>query len=153
MGTYSGILAGTIPWTEDPGGLQSIKSQKSDTTQRLGTRAVLDRTGSFLLQGNVSALLLFIVVVTKSYPVLCDPMNCSMPGFPSFTLSLSLLKLMSIELAMPPSHLILCCPLLLLLIFPSITFQLKFTLDIIIYFSRLLAQVVKSLPTMWETWV
>ena len=121
MGTYSGILAGTIPWTEDPGGLQSIKSQKSDTTQRLGTRAVLDRTGSFLLQGNVSALLLFIVVVTKSYPVLCDPMNCSTPGFPSFTLSLSLLKLMSIELVKPSNRLILCHPLLLLrLIFPTI---------------------------------
>ena len=35
----------------------------------------------------------------------------------SFTISLSLLKLMSIELVMPSNHLILCCPLLLL---PSI---------------------------------
>ena len=39
----------------------------------------------------------------------------------SFTLSLSLLKLMSIESVMPSNHLILCRPLLLLLsIFPSI---------------------------------
>ena len=39
----------------------------------------------------------------------------------SFTISQSLLKLISIELVMPSSHLILCCPLLLLpLIFPSI---------------------------------
>ena len=39
----------------------------------------------------------------------------------SFTISLSLLKLMSIESAMPSSHLILCHPLLLLpSIFPSI---------------------------------
>ena len=39
----------------------------------------------------------------------------------SFTLSQSLLKLMSIELAMPSNHLILCHPLLLLpSIFPSI---------------------------------
>ena len=39
----------------------------------------------------------------------------------SFTLSWSLLKLMSIELVMPSNHLILCCPLLLLpSIFPSI---------------------------------
>ena len=38
----------------------------------------------------------------------------------SFTISRSLLKLMSIELVMPSNHLILCCPLLLLLsIFPS----------------------------------
>ena len=39
----------------------------------------------------------------------------------SFTISWSLLKLMSIESVMPSSHLILCCPFLLLLsIFPSI---------------------------------
>jgi len=39
----------------------------------------------------------------------------------SFTVSHSLLKLMSIESVMPSNHLILCCPLLLLLsIFPSI---------------------------------
>ena len=39
----------------------------------------------------------------------------------SFTISQSLLKLMSIELVMPPNHLILCQPLLLLLlVFPSI---------------------------------
>ena len=39
----------------------------------------------------------------------------------SITNSQSLLKLMSIELVMPSNHLILCCPLLLLLsIFPSI---------------------------------
>ena len=41
----------------------------------------------------------------------------------SFTISQSLLKLMSIKSVMSPSHLILCCPLLLLpLIFPSIRF-------------------------------
>ena len=39
----------------------------------------------------------------------------------SFTISWSLLKLMSIELVMPSNHLILCRPLLLLLsVFPSI---------------------------------
>ena len=39
----------------------------------------------------------------------------------SFTISCSLLKLMSIESVMPSNHLILCCPLLLLpSIFPSI---------------------------------
>ena len=38
----------------------------------------------------------------------------------SFTISRSLLKLMSIELVMPSNHLILCRPLLLPLIFPSI---------------------------------
>ena len=37
-----------------------------------------------------------------------------------FTVSQSLLKFMSIESVMPCNHLILCCPLLLLLIFPII---------------------------------
>ena len=32
MGTHSSILAWKIPWTEDPGGLQSMGSQESDTT-------------------------------------------------------------------------------------------------------------------------
>ena len=48
-------------------------------------------------------------------------MDCSTPGFLSFTISQSLLKLMSIESVMPSNHLILCGPLLLLpSIFPSI---------------------------------
>ena len=38
----------------------------------------------------------------------------------SFTISQSLLKLMSTELMMPSNHLVLCCPLLLPSIFPSI---------------------------------
>ena len=40
----------------------------------------------------------------------------------SITNSWSLLKLMSIKLVMPSNHLILCCPLLLPSIFPSIRF-------------------------------
>ena len=31
MATHSSILAGEIPWTEEPGGLQSMGSQKSQT--------------------------------------------------------------------------------------------------------------------------
>ena len=38
----------------------------------------------------------------------------------SFTVSQSLHKLMAIRLVMPSNHLILCCPLLLPTIFPSI---------------------------------
>ena len=54
---------------------------------------------------------------------LCDPMDCSMPGHPVHHQLPSLLKLMSIESVMPPNHLILCRPLLLLpSIFPSIRF-------------------------------
>ena len=35
MATYSSILAWQIPWTEEPGGLQSMGSQESDTTKGL----------------------------------------------------------------------------------------------------------------------
>ena len=48
-------------------------------------------------------------------------MDCSTPGLPVHHHPLSLFKLMSIELVMPSSYLILYCPLLLLpSIFPSI---------------------------------
>ena len=53
--------------------------------------------------------------VAQSCPTLCDPMDCK--ASLSLTISRSLLKLMSIELVMPSSHLVLCRPLLLL---PSI---------------------------------
>ena len=33
MTTHSSILAWRIPWTEEPGGLQSMGSQESDTTK------------------------------------------------------------------------------------------------------------------------
>ena len=59
--------------------------------------------------------------VAQSCPTLCDPMTCSMPGLPVHHHLPSSLRLMSIESVMPSSHLILCCPLLLLpSIFPSI---------------------------------
>ena len=32
MGTHTSILAWEIPWTEEPGGLQSMRSQELDTT-------------------------------------------------------------------------------------------------------------------------
>ena len=47
-------------------------------------------------------------------PTLCDPMNTAHQASLSITNSWSLLKLMPIESVMPSSHLILCCPLLLL---------------------------------------
>ena len=68
---------------------------------------------------------LFLIVsccclVAQLCPTLCNLMDCSMLGFPVFTVSRSLFKLMSIESVMPSNQLILCHPLLLLpSIFPS----------------------------------
>ena len=71
----------------------------------------MDRNGQILFQFSS---------VTQSCLTICDPMDCSTPGFPVHHTQ-SLLKLMAIELVMPSNHLILCHPLLLLpSIIPSI---------------------------------
>ena len=51
--------------------------------------------------------------VAQSCQTLCEPMNHSIPGLPIHH-QLPGIKLMSIESVMLSSHLILCCPLLLL---------------------------------------
>ena len=66
-------------------------------------------------------VILFSSVPSLSRVRLCDPMDCSTPGFPVHHHSQSLLKLMTIESVMPSNHLTLCNPLTLLLsVFPSI---------------------------------
>ena len=69
-------------------------------------------------------ILFWTIVVcsaTKSCLILCNPMDCSTPGFLFLTISLSLFKLISMESVILSNHVILCCPLLLLpSIFPSI---------------------------------
>ena len=37
MATHSSILGWRIPWTEEPGGLQSMGCKESDTTEQLST--------------------------------------------------------------------------------------------------------------------
>ena len=39
MATHSSILAWKIPWTEEPGGLQSMGLQELDSTERLNRHA------------------------------------------------------------------------------------------------------------------
>ena len=45
MATHSSILAWRIPWTEKPGGLQSMGLQELDTTERLSTQVPYQGTG------------------------------------------------------------------------------------------------------------
>ena len=98
--------------------------------------AVYDlRTRSNQLQNKVSLLLFAYVLVKVCRPspitvvvqslspvrLFATPWTAACQAFQSFTISWSLLKLMSMELVMPPNHFILCRPLLLLLsVFPSI---------------------------------
>ena len=63
MATRSSTLAWRLPWTEEPGGLQSLGSQGSDTA---GVTARRHQFGS----------------VARSSPTPRDPMGCSTPGLP-----------------------------------------------------------------------
>ena len=73
-------------------------------------------SGKIIMDQNKFSLICCCSVV-QLYLTLCDPMDCSTPGF----ISWSLLKLTSIESVTPSSHLTLCHPLLLLpSMFPSI---------------------------------
>ena len=79
---------------------------------------------------NYSFKVYLLVTNSLSFPSFCcsvshvwllqTPWTAAYQAFLSFTISQSLLKLMSIELVMPSNHLVLCHPLLLLpSIFPS----------------------------------
>ena len=60
--------------------------------------------------------------VAQSCPILCDPMDCSMPGLPVHHHFPEFAQLMSAESVMPSNHLILCRPLLLL---PSLFLSIR----------------------------
>ena len=62
-----------------------------------------------------------IVQSLTHFGLFATPWTAACQAYLSFTVSHSLLKLISIESVMPSNHLILCCPLLLLLsVFPDI---------------------------------
>ena len=65
MAIHSGILDWRIQWTEEPGGLQSVGSQRVRHDWR--DLACMHQFSS----------------VTQSCSTLCDPMDCSKPGFPA----------------------------------------------------------------------
>ena len=69
--------------------------------------------------GTQTLLLCCCCSAAKLCPTLCDPWTAALQASLSFTIFQSFLKLMSFESMMPSNHLILCRPLLLLSIFPS----------------------------------
>ena len=48
MATHSCVLAWRIPWTKEPGGLQSLVSKQLDTTGRLNSNNMLDPSGTHI---------------------------------------------------------------------------------------------------------
>ena len=103
MATHSGILAWRIPWTKDPGRLQST-----------GSKRVRHDWATSLSLSFSSAQLLSPVWLFAT------PWIAAHQASRSITNSRSSLKLTSIESVMPSSHLILCRPLLLLPTIPPI---------------------------------
>ena len=63
---------------------------------------------------------IYVVQLVSHVWLLMSPWTAALQASLSFTISQSLLKLMSIELVIPSNHLILCSPLLLPSVFPSI---------------------------------
>ena len=78
MTTHSSILAWRIPWTEEPGGLQSWGHKESDMTERLSS-AHTEENSFIALLGKGGPQQAVLCLVTQSCPTLCDPMNCSPP--------------------------------------------------------------------------
>ena len=91
----------------------SILLQSNCYNIPLGTSQILTSNLIFLQTLQLSS-------VTQSCPTLSDPWTEACQASQSITNSWSLLKFISTELVMPSNHLILCHPLLLPSIFPSI---------------------------------
>ena len=88
------------------GGLIAVK------TLMVGEHSILTHSFNKYLLRISSLSSFWFSSVTQSCPTLCDPTDCSTPGFPVHY-QLPEFKLMSIESVMPFNHLILCCSLLL----------------------------------------
>ena len=77
MATHSNILAWEIPWTEEPGGLQPMRSQRSWTQLK-------DQTTNSTHNSYCRFSLMFqlcLCSVIHLCPTLCGTMDYSLPGF------------------------------------------------------------------------
>ena len=145
MAIHSRTIAWKIPWTEEPGRLQSMGSQKigHDWVTSLSLSLSETRKIQYLLSLRNTVLcidvsilsfkfwfcslflclkyLLLLLLLSCCFWLFSTPWVAAFQASLSFTISQSMLKLMSIELVMPSNNFILCNPLLSLpSIFPSI---------------------------------
>ena len=91
------------------------KCRKENTQARQNNSLVITRS-----QGPLSPPQLSSVQLLSRVWLFETPWTAAHQASASISNSQSMLKLMPIELVMPSSHLILCCPILLPSIFPSI---------------------------------
>ena len=102
-------LVGYSPWGR----------KESDTTERLHF-LVYSYEHPFLPYLHIN-IELFVVQLLSRVRLFATPRTAALQASQSFTISQSLLKLMSIKSVMPLNYLILCCTFLLLpSLFPSI---------------------------------
>ena len=96
--------------------------------QRLKYKGVLEKLPTSLQKRwhvnsytDIELKIKLVSSVTQQCPALCNPMDCSTPGFPVHHQLPELAQTHVHQVMMPSNHLILCCPLLLLpSTFPSI---------------------------------
>ena len=105
--------------------LRSIKS---------GTHINVSVVLKTVLRVFLFLLILLLLLFSQSCLTICDPWwGVAHQASLSFTISQSLLKPLSIKSVMPPKHLVLCCPLLLLpSIFSSIRVFSNESLEVVI---------------------
>ena len=108
MAKHSSTLTWGIPRTEEPGGLQSV-----------GLQSIGLQSQTRLSEWHFHFSHVCSVQLLSHIQLFATPWTATPQSF-LITSSWRLLKLMFIESVMPSNHLILCCPLLLSSIFPSI---------------------------------
>ena len=64
MATHSSILVWRIPWTDEPGGLQSMGSQKSQTCLSAYSAQLCDRSDMPSAKSSVELIFLFLDEMT-----------------------------------------------------------------------------------------
>ena len=95
MATHSSVLAWRIPGTGEPGGLPSM-----------GLQRVGHDWSDIAIAKNPYTVTLLVLLSLSCFWLFVTPWTAACQASLSFTISLSLLKLMSIELRMPSNHLI-----------------------------------------------
>ena len=133
---HSSTLAWRIPWTEEPRGISQVRILEwvaifflqgflPDPGIKLTSPALQSDALPLGHQGSPYTCMcprVYVVVqLLRRVRLFVTLLTAARQASLSFTISRSLLKLMSIESVMPFNHLILCDPLLLLpSVFPSI---------------------------------
>ena len=125
MATHSSVLAWRILWTEEPGGLPSMGLHRvgHDWSDLAAAAVTSDVEHLFMCLMAICPSLsppYSCCSVTKPCFTLCDPMDCSTPGFSVLHTLLELAQIHVHWVVMLSNHLIPCHPLFLLSsIFPG----------------------------------